>query len=164
MKPFGYTKAEKLWDTLSVVISLVLAVLGIVVTSTIYNARHVEIYKMREDSTEYYVVDVVPEFREDGITAIINQMYYTKGGHLYVALTFGNGTADMMRADEMVIDVLDGDTKEYIASGYVRDIDYWLSPECIGSYEVYIEPEDVFITDADLENATFEFSITSSIP
>lgn len=159
MEPYGFSKTEKRLETFGVIISLVLAFLGIVIGASINNSNRESIYEMSEDSTGYfYDGEATPELKDDGITAVVNEMYYTKGGHLYVFMTFGNGTDERICLEELDIEILDGDTGELIAAGYTAVIDYELPAGGMDTYIYYIDPENVYVSDAALENVHYEIT------
>ena len=56
---------------------------GFAIAKSINKAKEEYKYEMSENTPGYfYDAEAVPELQDDGITAAVNQMYYTNGGHL----------------------------------------------------------------------------------
>lgn len=105
----------------------------------------------------YYLGQASPELKETRITAIVNEMYYTNGGHLFVGLTLGNGTGKTVRLDSLSVKVINGYTDEVIADGYTEDIadSYTIPAGGTNTYSFFIPPEQVKIANDPFEALTF---------
>ena len=152
------------------VMGAILAVLiigcGIVLGINISKSNKELLYERDEENTGYfYDNDAEPEMKDDGITAAVNQAYYTKGGHLCVYMTLGNGADKPMRLDTLEVKISNGETKDLIASGYTAEVDdsYTVPAKGTNTYTFYIKPEHVKIVDDTLETITYEITAVGTI-
>lgn len=154
---------EKRGDLLvmGIILLVILIGCGIALGASINRANKELLYDMSENTPGYFLdAEATPELKDDGITAAVNQVYYTNGGHLCVDMTLGNGTDKAMRLDTLEVKISDGETKALIASGYTEDIDdtYTVPAGGMNTYTFYIKPEHVKIADATLETITYEIT------
>ena len=144
------------------IIMLVIVVgCGVALGISIDKANKALAYEMSESTPGHFVDEyATPELKDDGISAAINQVYYTNGGHLCVWMTLGNGTDKSMRLDELEVKISNADTEELIASGYTAEVDdsYVVPAGGTNTYTFYIKPEHVQITNATLENISYEIT------
>ena len=148
-----------------ILLSLVIGC-GVVLGINISKANKELLYEMDDNAAGYfYDASAEPEMKDDGITAAVNQVYYTKGGHLCVYLTLGNGADKAMRLDTLEVKISNGETKALIASGYTAAVDdtYAVPANGTNTYTFYIKPEHVKITDDTLETITYEITATGTL-
>lgn len=134
---------------------------GFAIAKSINKAKEEYKYEMSANTPGYfYDAEAVPELQDDGITAAVNQMYYTNGGHLCVYMTLGNGTSKAMRLDALQVNLMDQDTKELIAAGFSEEIaDTYVVPAGgTNYYTFYISPEHVKLHEHSLESITYEIT------
>lgn len=139
---------------------------GVVLGINISKSNKELLYERDENNAGYfYDADAAPEMKDDGITAAVNQAYYTKGGHLCVFMTFGNGADKPMSLDTLEVKISDGETKDLIASGYTAAVDesYTIPANGTNTYTFYIKPEHVKITDNTLETITYEITAVGTL-
>lgn len=159
---------EKRTDLLVMGIILLVIVIfcGIAIGVNINNANKELLYEMSENTPGYfYDAEATPELKDDGITAAVNEVYYTNGGHLCVNMTLGNGADKAIRLDTLEVKISGGDTEELIASGYTEDIDdtYTVAAGGTNTYTFYIKPEHVKIADATLETISYEITAVGTL-
>ncbi len=123
-------------------------------------------YQMSEETPGHFTnSEATPELQDDGITAAINEVYYTNGGHLCVKMTLGNGAAKKIRLDTLEVEVYTADRENLIASGYTGDVSdsYTIPANGTNTYTFYIKPEHVKIADDTLEAISYEITATRTI-
>lgn len=103
-----------------------------------------------------------PELSDEGLTAAVNEVYYTKGGYLCVKMTLGNGLDKPQHMSALEVKISNGDTDELIASGYTQDIskNFVVAPQGFENYTFYISPEYVVIKDDPLTILTYSITAT----
>ncbi len=158
---------EKRKDLLAmgVILLLVLIGAGVLLGRNIAQSNKELLYEMSENTPgHFYDAEAAPELSDDGITAAVNQVYYTNGGHLCVYMTLGNGTDKAIRLDALEVKISNGDTKALIASGYTASVDdsYTVPAGGTNTYTFYIKPEHVKIADDTLEIITYEITATGT--
>ena len=139
---------------------------GVVLGINISKSNKELLYERDEESVGYfYDAHAAPEMKDDGITAAVNQAYYTKGGHLCVYMTLGNGADKPMSLDTLEVKISNGETKALIASGYTAAVDdtYTVPANGTNTYTFYIRPEHVKITDDTLETITYEITAVGTL-
>lgn len=109
-------------------------------------------FEPRSDMSQYWNSGAQPELSEEGMTAVINRVYYTKGGYLCVCLTIGNGSSRSKRMTSLDVELRNGDTNAVIAAGYVDDIgdDVVVPAQDYREFRFRIIPEEVLIKDDPL--------------
>lgn len=148
------------------IFAVLVIVCGIILGINISKSNEALLYEMDEETAGYfYDGEAVPELKSDGITAAVNEVYYTKGGHLYVFMTLGNGADKPMRMDSLEVKISNGETGALIASGYTADIDdsYAVPANGTDTYTFYIKPEHVKISDDTLETITYEITAVGTL-
>lgn len=149
------------------VILLVIAIgCGVAVGVNINKANKELLYEMSDNTPGYfYDSEATPELKDDGITAAVNQVYYTNGGHLCVYMTLGNGADKAIRLDTLEVKISNGETEALIASGYTEDIDdaYTVAAGDTNTYTFYIKPEHVKIADDTLETISYEITAVGTL-
>ncbi len=121
----------------------------------------------RDESFSTWFVDesAQPELSDEGITAAVNEVYYTKGGYLCVKMTLGNGLDDEQYMES--IEVLISDEKENLIAGGKTDKvsdEFFVPAKGTETYTFYIAPEHVKITDASLETISYTITATGYTP
>jgi SLAP domain-containing protein len=147
-------------------ITLVILVgIGVALGVNIGRTNKAYSYEMSEDTPGYfYDNEATPELKKDGITAAVNEAYYTNGGHLCVKMTLGNGADKAMSLDSLEVKISD-DKETLIASGYTEniDVDYTVPADGTNDYTFYIKPEHVKIADATLETISYEITAVGTL-
>ena len=119
----------------------------------------------RDESFETHFVDeeAAPTLEDDGITAAVNQIYYTQKGYLCVAMTLGNGMKTEQVMDSIQVKIFN-DAEELIASGYSNKVNknFSVPAEGTNTYTFYISPEHVSIKDDSLITISYDIEIHSS--
>ncbi len=135
-----------------------------IVNSAVGDIAENDDYDMSEKNTGYYYDGAAtPELADDGITAAVNEVYYTKNGHLCVFMTLGNGTSEDCRLDSLEVTIYNGDTDAVIAGGYAEHIsaNFIIAAGGYETYTLYIRPEHVEIPDDTLETISYEITAVS---
>ncbi len=158
---------EKRKDLLvmGIILLILLIGMGVVLAINISKANKELLYEMSENTPGYfYDAEATPELSDDGITAAVNQVYYTNGGHLCVHMTLGNGTDKAIQMDALEVKISNGETEALIASGYTASIDdsYTVPADGTNTYTFYIKPEHVKIADDTLETIKYEITATGT--
>ena len=159
---------EKRGDLLVMGIILLVVIIGagVMLGLNIANSNKELSYEMSEETPGYfYDGEATPELKDDGITAAVNEAYYTNGGHLCVYMTLGNGADKPMRLDTLEVKISNGNTEELIASGYTADVDdaYIVPAGGTNTYTFYIKPEHVKIADDTLETISYEITAVGTL-
>lgn len=158
---------EKRTDLLvmGIILLVILIGAGIALGININKSNKVLSYEMSEDTPGYfYDGEAVPDLKDDGITAAVNEVYYTNGGHLCVHMTLGNGADEAIRLDTLEVKISNSDAA-LVASGYTEDIDdtYTVPADGTNTYTFYIKPEHVKIADDTLETISYEITAVGTI-
>lgn len=139
---------------LAVIVAVCAVLLGVQLSKEQANAKF-----ERDESREIYFVDyeAVPELETDGLSGVINEAYFTKGGYICVKMTIGNG----MPIDQYMVGIevqlfhTDGD--EPIATGYAKreEKNYLVPAGGFNDYTFYFAPEHILDTEADLDSIKY---------
>ena len=139
----------------------VVVVCGVILGVQIAASNKEALYEASETNTaHFYNMEARPTLDDEGLTAVINEVYYTKGDYLCVNMTLGNGLKEMMTLDSLEVKISNSETKELIASGYTEAIDstYCIEAQGYNTYTLYIRPEHIKIMDDTLQNLTYEIT------
>lgn len=125
---------------------------------------HAERFEIADGSAHYLNDEVQPELSADGVNAVVNEMYYTKGGYLCVRMTLGNGSNKELHMQSLLVTLTSEDTDRQIARGYTAKIDkaYTIPANGNNGYTFYLSPEHVSVTDDALENVKYEIEVTTA--
>ena len=151
---------------MGIILLVVIIGAGVMLGLNIANSNKELSYEMSEETPGYfYDGEATPELKDDGITAAVNEAYYTNGGHLCVYMTLGNGADKDMRLDTLEVKISNGNTEELIASGYTADVDdaYIVPAGGTNTYTFYIKPEHVKIADDTLETISYEITAVGTL-
>lgn len=151
---------------MGIILLAVLIGAGVLLGINIAKSNKALSYEMSEDTPGYfYDGEATPELKDDGITAAVNQAYYTNGGHLCVYMTLGNGADKAIRLDTLEVKISNGNTEQLIASGYTKDVDdtYVVPAGGTNTYTFYIKPEHVKIADDTLETISYEITAVGTL-
>ncbi len=109
----------------------------------------------------YYIGPVAPELKSNRVTAIVNEMYYTNGGHLCLNMTLGNGSDKAVGLKSLKVKVVNGYSDAVIAECYTEDITegFTIPAGDTNTYRLFIDSSQVTIAN-DLLDAPI-FSITA---
>lgn len=157
--------APRRFDVWSVVIVLAAIVVlgGAALALQFGRAAHEEQFERDDTRTEYFVAaDATPEMADDGVTAAVSEVFYTKGGYLCVRMVLGNGTANPMRLDGMEV-VLVNAEEQQIAGGYA-DITSGLTIPSGGTeeYTFFISPEFITLKEDPLTTLGYTINVTAT--
>ena len=156
-------KRPELWIMLGI---LAVVVIGAVVLGIRQNLKdqQQQKYVQDEDMTYFSNEDAMPEMSQEGITAAVNEAYYTQGGYLCVKMTLGNGLETDQHLEAIEVKISNGETEELIASGYTANVNknYTVPAQGYNDYTFYISPEYVVIKDDSLSTITYEVTATAS--
>ncbi len=159
------TPAPRRYDILTVVIVLVAIVALGVGALALQFARAAKNERFERDDTRteyFYLADAAPEMTDEGITAAISEVYYTKGGYLCVQMILGNGTANPMLLEAVEV-VLVNDADEQIASGYAATTgELIVASQGTEPYTFYISPEHITLKEAPLSPLGYTINVTGS--
>lgn len=148
------------WVTVGV-LALILVVCGGLLAWQIGSGMKNEQYEKSETVTaEFLDADAQPELSEDGLTATVNRVYYTKGNYLCVQMTLGNGLDQPQHMSSLEVKLSNTASGELIASGYTAKISekYVVPEQGYNTYTFYISPEYVSIKDDPLDGITYEIT------
>ncbi len=154
-------KRPELWVMGGILAAIII---GAVVAMAVQFAKDAKMELYEQDTTRdsYFLdADAAPELSDDGLTAAVNQVYYTKGGYLCVQMTLGNGLAQDQYMADLEVQIMDKD-ENLIGGGYTENIDedYYVPANGTNSYTFYISPEHVKVNDDPLSSITY--SVTAS--
>lgn len=157
---------EKHPEMIVMLVALGVIVVGCIVALALQfvEAAEEEGYARNESFSTYFVdEEAAPELADDGITAAVNQVYYTNKGYLCVSMTLGNGMETEQVMDSIQVKILN-EEDELVASGYTDKVNQKFSIPAGGTtaYTFYISPEHVSITDDPLTTISYDIEIHSS--
>lgn len=150
------------WSVLIVVAVIVLLGAGALALQFGRAAKE-EQFQRDETRTEYFLASsATPEMREDGVTAAVSEVFYTKGGYLCVHMVLGNGTANPMELNGMEVVLINGEEQQ-IAGGYA-DITSGLTVPAGGTeeYTFFISPEFITLKDDPLTTLGYTINVTAT--
>ncbi len=156
-------KRPELWFVLGLMAAIVIGC-GVLLAIQFAQDARLETYEQDETRDTYYLdSEAMPELEDDGISAAINKVYYTKGGHLCVEMTLGNGRKFPMQMSALEVQIYNKE-EELIGSGYTSKISENFRLEAGGTepYTFYISPEYVRITDDPLTEISYSVEATGS--
>ncbi len=148
--------------------AILLAVLiggGLWIGISIAQDNRLASYEPSETNTGYFNdEDAKPTLSKDGINAEVNEVYYTVGGHLCVAMTLGNGTDKPMSLDSLEVAIYNAEDA-LVASGFTEAISktYRIDAGGYNTYTLYIKPEHVKITNDTLQTITYEITAVGTM-
>lgn len=144
---------------LSVLAAVVLVILAIMLTVSLIQGAEAEKFDQVEGRSYFIQSAASPEMEEDRLTAVVNEVYYTRGGYLCIKMKLGNGSDEDKGVDAITVSV-SNENKQLIASGYSDAIseDYIVKAGDYNEYTFYVSPEYVEIKDDPL--TTIYYSVT----
>lgn len=152
-------KRPELWIMAGVMALLFIVCMVLVSTQIAGDTKQAKY--QRDTTRETYFLDdeAMPELSEDGITAAVNQVYYTEGGYLCVKMTLGNGLDKDQYMKDLEVQIFD-DKETFIAGGFTKNISnkFYVPAQGTESYVFYISPEHVKVTDAPLTSITYSIT------
>lgn len=148
------------WITVGVLGLIVVACGGLLAWQIYTDTKNEEYEKSDTNTAEFLDDSAQPELSEDGLTAAVNQVYYTKGGYLCVRMTLGNGSDKPQHMSSLLVKLLNTESEEQIASGYTENISkkYTVPAGGFNEYTFYISPEFVSLKDDPLSGITYEIT------
>ncbi len=160
----NYATVVKEHRTDLIVFGVILAVLivglvGVFIWQT-HKTAEAEKYDQDPDRDYFILSSAEPEMKDDGLSAAINKVYYTRGGYLCVHLIIGNGTDVDQHMSSLDV-VINNDKGECIASGYTEDIspNYTVPANDTNDYHFFISPEFVEIRDDPLSSIAYTIAL-----
>lgn len=120
-------------------------------------------FERDENRTTYFAdADATPELADDGVTAAITEVFYTKGGYLCVELVLGNGTAYPMELDALEVVLVNGEEQQ-IAGGWAETSDGVVVPvKGTENYTFFISPEFITLKDDPLTTLGYTVNVTAT--
>lgn len=124
----------------TVLVALCVAMLGFQIYQEEKNNR----FTRDEDNAAYYLDETAePEMSEEGIMGAVNEIYYTKGGHIAVRMTLSNGTDQHLRLVDIEVKLEEQDGT-LIAGGYAQvESEVVILTNYTTDYTFYISPEHI---------------------
>lgn len=117
----------------------------------------------RDDTrtTYFYAPDATPELADDGVTAAVSEVFYTKGGYLCVQLVLGNGTARDMMLEALEVTLVNGEEQQ-VAGGYAEIPGNIVIPtQGTDTYTFFISPEHITLKDDPLTTLGYTVNVTA---
>ncbi len=157
---------EKIKPEVWIFVALIAVLMvAFVVFMFISNARDAEERQFDMDETrESYFLDdnAKPELTKDGLSAAVNQVYYTYGKHLCVHMTIGNGMDTDQNLVDIEVSISNADSNAVIAAGYSDSVspNYVVKAGDTNEYTFYISPEHVQIADDPLDHISYSITLT----
>lgn len=151
---------------MAVILVVIVAGCAAAMAFQLASEKKAQAYERDESFTSWFVDgEAQPELSDDGITAAVNEVYYTKGGYLCVKMTLGNGLKDNQYMDSIEVQISD-ENEKLIAGGYTNKIsdEFFVPGKGTAPYTFYIAPEHVKITDDSLESISYTITATGYIP
>ncbi len=144
---------------LSILAAVVLVILAIMLAVSLIQGAEAEKFDQVEGRSYFIQSAASPDMEEDRLTAVVNEVYYTRGGYLCIKMKLGNGSDTDKGVDSITVSISNKD-KKLIASGYSDAIseDYVVKAGDYNEYTFYVSPEYVEIKDDAL--TTIYYSVT----
>lgn len=144
---------------LSVLAAVVVAVLAIMLAVSLIQGAEAEKFDQVEGRSYFIQSAASPDMEADRLTAVVNEVYYTRGGYLCIKMKLGNGS-DVDKGVESITVSVSNEDKKLIASGYSDAIseDYIVKAGDYNEYTFYVSPEYVEIKNDPL--TTIYYSVT----
>ena len=145
-------------------VAIAVIILGFVVVLAVQSHRDAQAALFERDETidSYFVDDeAMPELGKDGLTAVVNRVYYTKGGYLAVEMTLGNGMDTPQHLASIEVEITNDDTGVVVAGGSADDIseNYIVPANGTNTYRFYIAPEHISVRDDALLNISYSVTL-----
>ena len=150
------------WSVVIVMVAIVLLGAGALALQFGRAARE-EQFQRDETRTEYFLAaSAVPEMADDGVTAAVAEVFYTKGGYICVRMVLGNGTAHSMELNGMEVVLTNGEEQQ-IAGGYA-DITSGITVPAGGTedYTFFISPEFITLPEDPLTTLGYTINVTAT--
>ncbi len=114
----------------------------------------------KEDMTYFLDNALIPDMPEEGLGAVINEVYYTRNGGLYISMNFSNAEPTAQHPTSINLKLMNGND-EVIAQGTVTEIeeDFYIIQQGYNSYEFFIPARSVKIADDPLSEIRYEIEI-----
>lgn len=137
-------------------IGLLLVGMAVAIIVDIHNNN----WEAIEDRTFYVDYSESPEVEVGKITGVVNEVYYTKNGGLYVYFNFANGR-DTTQHLTKVHFKLYNEKEQVIAATSTSDFeeDYYIISGNVNSWEMFIPKQFVHIPDDSLEYIIYDLKI-----
>lgn len=144
---------------LSVLAAVVVAVLAIMLAVSLIQGAEAEKFDQVEGRSYFIQSAASPDMEADRLTAVVNEVYYTRGGYLCIKMKLGNGS-DVDKGVKSITVSVSNEDKKLIASGYSDAIseDYIVKAGDYNEYTFYVSPEYVEIKNDPL--TTIYYSVT----
>lgn len=152
-------KRPELW-IMGGILAVIVIGAAVALAVQMHNDAKKEAYEQDTTRASYFLdEDATPELSDDGLSAAVNQVYYTKGGYLCVQMTLGNGLDKDQYMSDLEVQILD-EEENLIAGGYTENIDeeYFVPANGTNQYTFYISPEHVKVTDDPLSSITYSIT------
>lgn len=153
---FKKQKHPELW-VIGIFLAVLVVVSGVLLAVQMVKDSEKRQYEPDESMSQFWNSGVKPELSEEGLTAAVNRVYYTRGGQLCVYMTIGNGSGRAQHMSSLDVQIRNGDTGEVIAGGYTDDIspEYTVPAQDYNEYHFIISPEFVSIKDDPLSKISY---------
>lgn len=147
---------------LCVFLGIVILAAAVALVMQIRHDRAEQQFEPATSMSQFWKTDAKPELSEDGLTAAVNRVYYTKGGYLCVYMTLGNGTNEDLHVADLSVRIENGETNAVIGSGATDTIseEYVVPMQDYNDYYFYIAPEHVQIADDPLSSLSYSITAT----
>ncbi len=112
--------------------------------------------------TYYIDQTVVAEKSADGVTADINEVYYTKNGGIHIGLSLANGMDVSQHPVTIRVKLMNGNG-DIITDATVGNIprDYYVIFDGYNSYDLFIPKKFIRIADDPLSEISYEITVES---
>ncbi len=163
-KPMSKKTAKAVIAAALTVLGIILVfVAGAVISELNYQAELAEAAKRELRSGEKYHSIDAPELVEDELAVGVTQLYYSAENGMSVMLTFVNGQDTQVTLDTVEL-VLENSEGERIASAGETKVKNWVvAAGETASFELYLKPNVVEITDDPLEEIVYTIDTTEAI-
>lgn len=150
------------WSVVIVMVAIVALGAGALVFQFSRVAKSEQFQRDDTRDNYFYVEDATPEMRDDGVTAAVSEVYYTKGGYLCVKLVLGNGTAEGQMLTALEVTLINGDEQE-VAGGYAETPgELVIAAGGTDTYTFYISPEHITLQDDPLTALGYTVNVTTA--
>lgn len=142
--PTGTKSRRRDVVTVAVVVTVLVALCVAMLGFQIYQEEKNNRFTRDEDNAAYYLDETAePEMSEEGIMGAVNEIYYTKGGHIAVRMTLSNGTDQHLRLVDIEVKLEEQDGT-LIAGGYAQvESEVVILTNYTTDYTFYISPEHI---------------------
>lgn len=145
---------------MTVILVVILAIIVLFVGAMVFSQVKRNGWEPEEGRTYFLDQADLPEIVTDQVDSVINEVYYTRNGGLYVQMNFGNGYSTARHPTRIQVKLMNGKNEviAFAANDQVHE-DYYIIEGGYKQYELYIPKKFVEIADDPLSEISYEITV-----